>query len=51
VVAAALVRGIERNAMRVLVPGQAHFVDILKRLFPVGANRILNAIGRKQGVV
>jgi NAD(P)-dependent dehydrogenase (short-subunit alcohol dehydrogenase family) len=51
VVAAALVRGIERNAMRVLVPGQAHFIDILKRLFPVGANRILNAIGRKQGVV
>ena len=51
VVAAALVRGIERNAMRVLVPGQAHFIDILKRLFPVRANSILNAIGKKQGVV
>jgi len=51
VVAAAIVRGIERNAMRVLVPGQARALDILKRLFPVGANRILNALGKRQGVV
>ena len=40
-VAEAIVRGIEGKKLRVIVGGEAHLTERLKRLFPVGFHRLV----------
>jgi short-subunit dehydrogenase len=47
--AARIIRAIERNRFRVLVGIDAHFGVLLKRLFPVGFQRLFNLVYRVTG--
>jgi short-subunit dehydrogenase len=46
--AAVIIRGILRNKDRVLIGKDAYRIDLLQRLFPVGATAILSAWVQKQ---
>ncbi len=43
----AIISGIEKNRQRVLIGGDAKFLDRFTRLFPVGATRLLAYLARK----
>jgi len=43
----AIISGIEKNRQRVLIGGDAKFLDRLTRLFPVGATRLLAYIAQR----
>lgn len=45
--AAAILRGVRRNARRVLIGGDARAIDLLQRLFPAGYQRLATALARR----
>jgi butyryl-CoA dehydrogenase len=49
--ARAIVRGVRRNARRVLIGADAHVVDLVQRILPTGYQRLAVALGRRGGLV
>jgi NAD(P)-dependent dehydrogenase (short-subunit alcohol dehydrogenase family) len=45
--AATILRGVRRNARRVLIGGDARALDLLQRLFPAGYQRLATAVARR----
>jgi NAD(P)-dependent dehydrogenase (short-subunit alcohol dehydrogenase family) len=45
--AAAILRGVRRNARRVLIGGDARAIDLVQRLFPAGYQRLATALARR----
>ena len=40
--AAQIIRGVERNQMRVLITSETHIADTFKRMFPTMTQRIIS---------